>query len=320
MVGVGQLGGDAVHVVIVQEGQQMPSLVQGPLLGAELPGQGVADLKHVHGVEGGPQPFVALVVGDRVAHVVGHPAVVVPVEGFAHQYKVRLEGVGEGAQLLEVLRRQAVGHAQPQAVDAEAVHPGADGVELVLDHRRVEQVQLDQLVVALPALVPEAVVVLGVAVEADVEPVLVGAVPLFLPHILEGPETPAHVVEDSVQHHPDTGVVEGLADLGQVVVGAQAGVRVEVVPGVVAVAVAVEYRVEQNGVRSGLFDMVHPVQQTQDAGLSAAVVVRRRAAQAQGVDLINDCLVKPHNDLSFRPEGRVVVWYIILRLPGFRNR
>ena len=56
---------------------------------------------------------------------------------------------------------------------------------------------------ALPALVPEAVVVVGIAVEADVEPVLIGAVPLLLLHVPEGPEAPAHMVEDSVQHHPD---------------------------------------------------------------------------------------------------------------------
>ncbi len=300
MVGVGELRGDAVHVVVVQEGQQVLALVQGPLLRAELPGQGVADLEHVHGVEGGPQPLVALVVGDGVAHVVSHPAVVVPVEGLAHEDEVGLHRVGEGAQLLQVLRGQAVGHVQPQAVDAEAVHPGADGLELVLDHRRIPQIQLHQLVVALPALVPEAVVVVGVAVEVHVEPVLVGAVPFLLLHVLEGPEAPAHVVEHPVQHHPQPGVVEGLAHLGQVLIGPQAGVCMEVVPGVVAVAVAVEDRVEQDGVRPGFFDMVHPVQQAQDAGFCFPVVLRRGAAQTQRVNLIDDCLVKPHKYLSFR--------------------
>ena len=288
MAGVGELGGDAVHVVVVQEGQQVLSFVESPLLRAELPGQGVADLEHIHGVEGGPQPLVALVVGHRVAHVVGHPAVVIPVEGLTHEDKVGLEAVDKGPQLLQVLGGQAVGHVQPQAVNAEPVHPGADGLKLVLHHRRVEQVQLDQLVVALPALVPEAVVIVGVAVEADVEPVPVWAVPPLLLHVLEGPEAPAHMVEDPVQHHPQTGVVKGPTHPGQVVVGPQPGVGVEVVPGVVAVAVAVEHRVEQDGIRPRLFDMVHPVQQAQDPGLCPAVVLRRRAAQAQGVDLIDD--------------------------------
>ena len=54
VAGVGELGSDAVDVVVVQEGQQVPALVQGPLFRAELPCQGVADLEHIHGVEGGP--------------------------------------------------------------------------------------------------------------------------------------------------------------------------------------------------------------------------------------------------------------------------
>ena len=108
------------------------------------------------------------------------------------------------------------------------------------------------------------------------------------------------MVEDPVQHHPQSGAVEGLAHLGQVIIGSQPGVQVEVVPGVVAVAVAVEDRIEQDGVRPGLFDMLYPVQQTQDAGSHGPVVVRRRAAQTQRVDLVDDCLIKPHKYLSFR--------------------
>ena len=52
------------------------------------------------GMPGVPAVYYgALVVGHRVARAVVHPAVVVPVEGFAHEDEVRLEAVCEsGAQ------------------------------------------------------------------------------------------------------------------------------------------------------------------------------------------------------------------------------
>ena len=102
------------------------------------------------------------------------------------------------------------------------------------------------------------------------------------------------MVEHSVQHHPQPRVMERLTHRRQVIIRAQTGVHMEVIPGVVAVAVAVEYRVEEHRVRAGLLDVLHPVQQAQDAGLRRSVVLLRRAAQPQRIYLINYRLVKPH--------------------------
>ena len=165
----------------------------------------------------------------------------------------------------------------------------------MLHHGGVEEVQLHQLVVALPALVPKAVVIIGVAAEVQVEPVLVGAVPLFLLHVPKSPKAPAHMVEHPVQQHPQSRLVKGLTDLGQVVIGAQAGVQVEVVPGVIAVAVAVEHRVQQHRVRTKRPDVLCPVQQTENAVLQMSVVFRRSPAQTQRVNLIDHSLLKPHD-------------------------
>lgn len=85
-----QDAGDALHVVVVQEAEEVLPLVQGPGLWTELPGQAVANLKEIHGVEAGVQALIAFVVGDAVAHVRIHPPVVVPVEGLAQEDKIRL--------------------------------------------------------------------------------------------------------------------------------------------------------------------------------------------------------------------------------------
>ena len=168
----------------------------------------------------------------------------------------------------------------------------------MLNHRRVPEVEFDQFVVSLPALVPEAVVVIGVAIKVHVEPVLIGAIPFFFLQVPESPEPAAHMVEYPIQHNTKPCVVERLAYLCEIAVGTQAGVQMEVIPGIIAVAVAVKHRIEQNGVCSNGLDMVYPVQQAQNTGGCNPVVLHRGAAQAQRIDLIDDCFVKPHNDVS----------------------
>ncbi len=103
------------------------------------------------------------------------------------------------------------------------------------------------------------------------------------------------MVEHPVQHHPQPGFMEGVTDLPEVLISTQAAVQMEVVPRIVAVSVTVEKGIEEDRVRAGLLDMLHPVQYTENTMLLHAVVVLRRAAEAQRVDLIDDCFVKPHN-------------------------
>ena len=188
---------------------------------------------------------------------------------------------------------QQVGHVQPQAVDGELLHPAAHAVQQVVHHRGILQVQLHQLVVALPALVPEAVVVAAVASKVDVEPVLIGGgLPLFL-HVLEGPEAPAHVVEHAVQHHPDARLVQSVADLFKLLVGAQAAVDFFEIPGVVAVGVRLKHRGEIDGPNAQLLQVGDPLLHLLDAVHRHPVVLKGRAAKPHGVDLIKHSALGP---------------------------
>ena len=293
--GIFQDAGGPGHVVVVGEAEKVLALVEGPRLRAELALEAVDDLEEVHGVQAGIEALVALVVGAGVEEAVPHPAVVVPVEGFAHQEELRLEAVAEAPEAAEEVDFQAVGHIQPEAVDAEFLHPELHALQQVVHHGGVAEVQLHQLEMALPALVPEAVVVVGIAVEVDMEPVLVGGVPFLFLHVPEGPEAPAHMVEHAVQHHPDAVGVEDLHHLGKVLVGSQAAVHLPVVPGVVAMAVAVEDGGEVEGAGPQLLDMGGPVPDFADAAYGYAVVFLGRAAEAQGIDLIEYAFVSPHS-------------------------
>ena len=78
------------------------------------------------------------------------------------------------------------------------------------------QVELHKLKMALPALVPKAVAIAGVTVKADVEPILVGRVPLALLHIAKCPKAATDVVEDGIEHHADAVGVQRLAHGGKI--------------------------------------------------------------------------------------------------------
>src|SRR5699024_9466869 len=92
-----QDGGSTGDVVVVYKAQQVLAAVQCPVFRSELPQQRVGDFKQVVAVAGGVKTFVALVVGAGVQHLVVDDLVVIAVQHFADQHKVRLQLLGEGA-------------------------------------------------------------------------------------------------------------------------------------------------------------------------------------------------------------------------------
>ena len=169
----------------------------------------------------------------------------------------------------------------------------------MLHNSRVFQVELDQLVMALPALVPEAVVVVRVAVKRDTEPVLIRRVPLFLLHVAKRPETAADMVEHAVQHDLDAVFVQGFADSGKILVGTEAAVDLAEVAGIIAVAVGFKDGGEVHSVAAKLRDVRRPVCYFADAVFEHTVVNTRRVAEPDRVDLIKYTFIRPHSKSSF---------------------
>ena len=284
--------------MVIRKGQQRQALIQRPRLGAELPRQAVADLKQVHGIEAGIQPLVALIIGGAVQHGAVHHALVIAVQHFADEHEFRLQAAGKGAQTAHEILVQTIGHIQPQAVDAKFLHPAANTAEQVFRHSRIAQVQLYKLVMALPVLVPQAVVVTRIAAEVNVEPIPVRAGLPLLQYVPEGPKAAPHMVEHTVQHHPDARRVQRRAHARKIRVRTKAAVQLRIVPGIVAVSVGFKHRAEIHRVRPQLFDMGHPVQQLQNTRLRSAIVFPRRAAQAQRIDLVKHAFFKPHHGVT----------------------
>ena len=165
---------------------------------------------------------------------------------------------------------------------------------------------------AFPTLVPKAVAVAGVAIKANVEPVLVGRVPLALLHIAEGPKAATDVVEDGIEHHADAMGVQRLAHGGKVGVPTQATVYMAQAARVVAMTIGLERRVDEHGANAEFLQVVGPLGDLHDGGIGASCgigglgelilgneggVFARSSAKAQRINLIERRLVCPHSNL-----------------------
>ena len=157
-------------------------------------------------------------------------------------------------QLLEEVEVKAVRYVKAQAVYPEFLLPAGYAVLEVLLHLGVVEVELYQLVVTLPPLVPEAVVVAVVAL-AHMEPVFLSAAELVLADVPESPEIAPDMVEHAVQNDPDTVFVKRVADILEILVCAEAAVYLGVISGVVAVRGGFKYRPEVDCVAAKLLYM-----------------------------------------------------------------
>ena len=234
------------------------------------------------------------------------------MERLADQHKIGLKLAGKGMQTTHEVAVEHIGNVQAQAVDAKHVSPTAHGLEQVIDHGGVLQVELHKLKMALPALVPKAVAVARVTVKADVEPVLVGRVPLALLNIAEGPKAATDMVEDGIKHHTDAMGMQCLAHGGKVGIPTQATVDMAQAARVVTVAVGFERRVDEHSANAEFLQVVGPLGDFHNGSIgvrrgvgslgefilgNGRGVFARSSAKAQRIDLIERRLVCPHSNL-----------------------
>ena len=230
----------------------------------------------------------------------------------ADQHKVGLEFTGKGVQAAHKVAVEHIGNIQAQTVDAKDVGPTAHGLEQVIDHGGILQVELHKLKMTFPTLVPKAVAIAGVAIKTDMEPVLVGRVPLALLHIAEGPKATAHMVEDRIEHHANAMSVQRLAYGGKIGIPAQAAVDMAQAARIVAMAIRLERWVDEHGANAEFLQVVDPLGDFHDGGIGVGRsvgnlgefilgngrgVFARSPAKAQRIDLIERRLVCPHNSL-----------------------
>ena len=263
--------------MVVDKRQQVFAAVDAPRIAAKLAMQRMGNLEHVDRIKAGVKALVTLVVGAGVEHLVVDDLVVVAVERLTNQHKVGLELTGKRMQAAHKIAIEHIGDVQAQTVDAKDFGPAAHGLKQVIDHSGILQVELHKLKMAFPTLVPKAVTIAGVAIKANVEPVLVGRVPLALLHIAEGQKAATDVVEDGIEHHADAMGVQRLAYGGKIGIPTQAAVDMAQAARIIAVAIRLERRVDQHSADTELLQVVGPLGDFHDGriGVGAALAAGR---------------------------------------------
>ena len=168
---------------------------------------------------------------------VANDRLVIPSQDLSDQEEIRFKGIRKGAESPKEIPVKAIRHIQPQAVDLKIFDPVPDCLEDMPDHFLIAQVQTDKLIMTFPAIVPETVVIIGIPVKIDMEPVAVGRLfPLFL-NIPELFESASDMVEHTVQDDPDPVIVQGPADIAEIVISAKPFIQLIVVPCIITVGI-----------------------------------------------------------------------------------
>ena len=112
-------------------------------------------------------------------------------------------------------------------------------------------------------------------------------------NIPESEEVSANVVENAVQHHADTVLVQGITDLLEARVISQTTVDLFVVDGIVSVAGAFKNRVEHNAVHAHFLEVGDKVIDFIQTVIQLKIVLFRSAAESQWIDIVNNGVMNP---------------------------
>ena len=76
--------------MVIDEGHQMLTPINAPLVRAKLTMQGVGDLKQIHRIKAGIDTLVAFVVSAAMQHLIINDQIIIPEQDLADQYEITL--------------------------------------------------------------------------------------------------------------------------------------------------------------------------------------------------------------------------------------
>ena len=239
----GQKTADIVTVQQVQLGAQIGFRVAQHHIGH--PGGKASRVDAAQGKEV-PAMAAEIVVHHRVQQIVPQPVPGV-LPHLPDKHTIGGSGLHRPAKDPPELLGYLIGHIQPPAVYPEFFHPVAAHLCKIGLHLRIGGVQLGHFrhigeagVIGVALLVQP-----GTRWRNEVIPVKIGRRRTTLQHVLEGKKAGTAMVEHPVQHHPHPHFVGLLNESAQVIVGAEAGVHMVIVDGVVfVVALCGEDRIQ----------------------------------------------------------------------------
>ena len=229
-----QRAGKTIHIVVIHKVIQVDALINPTV--AELPIDGIVDFKIVLVVVRRINALIAFIVRDRIQHFRICPTLIVAVDDFTHQPEIRFLALAEAANPLEEVKVHAICCIKPNPVNLEFVHPVANRFNQVVTYMPVLQVQLDQIIIAIPTFIPEWVTIWTRTAKVQTcKPIAIrGSLSLFL-HIPECPEISADMIEYAVQNDPNAVLVQHFTDVLEHFIRSESAVNLAVISRVITV-------------------------------------------------------------------------------------
>ena len=116
----------------------------------------------------------------------------------------------------------------------------------------------------------------------------------MLAHVPKRPELAPHMVEHGIEHHTDAVGMELCDHRREIAVRTKAAVDRREVARVVAVRRGLENRVQEHCANTGFLKIARPAGHAPDARNADAVVLARRTAKSERVNLVERTLICPH--------------------------
>ena len=254
----------------------------------------MGDFKEIHAVKAGIDALVAFIIGTAVQHFVIDDQVIVAKEHFSNQGKSWFELFAECAETSHKVVVQAVSNIEAQSVNAEFFNPESDTIQQVICDCRILQIQLNQLEMAFPALIPKAIVITAVAVKINEKPVLVRRFPFLFLYILKCPKTAAYMVEDPIQHDFDIMGVQRFTYVFKIFIRAEAAVYFFKIPGIISVIIGFKNRIQNNGSYSKLLEISSPLCNLTYTGYCDTVIMDGGVTKSNRIYLIESFIISPH--------------------------
>ena len=109
------------------------------------------------------QSLIALIIGGRVKHTVIHQTIVISMQHLPYQEEILFQPIRKAPQPAHKAFIQTISHIQAQTIYSEFIHPEFYAFQNIIDHFLVSEIQLYQIIMSFPALIPQTIIVIGIS-------------------------------------------------------------------------------------------------------------------------------------------------------------
>ena len=105
----------------------------------------------------------------------------------------------------------------------------------------ISEIKFYKIIIAFPAFIPQAVIVVGISVKINIKPVFITGFMSVFKDILKSRKSTSYMVKYSVKYYTDSVVGKFFSQIFKVFVGSEPYVYFFVIPCIIAVCIGFKY-------------------------------------------------------------------------------